>query len=196
MSKDDLLSRITVNPEICHGKPCIRGLRYPVEVILEYLAGGDTVEELLAQFPDLEREDVLACMEFSRRMLVAKKHSSGAFMKFLVDAHLPRGICTLLARHGHEAIHTLDLPDKNATSNALINQMSVDQQRVVVSKDADFFYSHLLQGRPWKLLLIRTGNISTRDLCSLLQAHLKAIEAALQIHTLVEIDRTTVTPLV
>jgi len=60
MSNKALLSRITVDPEICHGKPCIRGLRYPVETILEYLAGGDTIEDLLKAFPDLEREDILA----------------------------------------------------------------------------------------------------------------------------------------
>ncbi len=61
-----------MDPEICHGKPCIRGLRYPVEAMLEYLAGGDSVDDLLAQFPDLEREDILACLEFSRCMLAAK----------------------------------------------------------------------------------------------------------------------------
>ena len=72
MSNENLLSRITVDPEICHGKPCVRGLRYPVETILEYLAGGDSIEDLLEEFPDLEREDILACLEFSRRMLAAK----------------------------------------------------------------------------------------------------------------------------
>jgi uncharacterized protein (DUF433 family) len=72
MADESLLSRITVDPEICHGKPCIRGLRYPVETILEYLAGGDSVEILLPEFPDLERDDILACLEFSRQMLAAK----------------------------------------------------------------------------------------------------------------------------
>ena len=72
MADEALLSRITVDPEICHGKPCIRGLRYPVETILEYLAGGDSTETLLAEFPDLRREDILACLEFSRQMLAAK----------------------------------------------------------------------------------------------------------------------------
>ncbi len=72
MSRDNLLSRITVDPELCHGKPCIRGLRYPVESILEYLAGGDSVEQVLAEFPDLERDDILACLEFSRKMVAAK----------------------------------------------------------------------------------------------------------------------------
>ena len=51
---------------------CLRGLRYPVETILEYLAGGDSPDDLLAEFPDLEREDILACYEFSRQMLSAK----------------------------------------------------------------------------------------------------------------------------
>ena len=72
MSNESLLSRITVDPEICHGKPCIRGLRYPVETILEYLAGGDTIEDMLKEFPDLERDDILACHEFARWMLAAK----------------------------------------------------------------------------------------------------------------------------
>lgn len=72
MSLNNLLSRITVDPELCHGKPCIRGLRYPVESILEYLAGGDSVEQVLAEFPDLERDDIWACLEFSRKMLAVK----------------------------------------------------------------------------------------------------------------------------
>ena len=61
----ELLHRITIDPEICHGKPVIRGLRYPVESMLEYLAGGDSIEDLLAGFPDLEREDLLVCIQFA-----------------------------------------------------------------------------------------------------------------------------------
>ena len=115
-------------------------------------------------------------------------------MKFLVDAHLPRSLCALLAGHGHDALHTLDLPAGNATKDRIINQHSLGDERVVVAKDTDFFYSHLLQGRPWKLLLIKTGNISTRDLRALFERNLPAIEAALRRHTLVEIDRSAVTP--
>ena len=72
MSSDSLLTRITVDPEICHGKPCIRGLRYPVEAMLEYLAGGDTIDDLLADFSDLEREDLLACQAFAGRVLAVR----------------------------------------------------------------------------------------------------------------------------
>jgi len=60
-------SRIVIDPEICHGQPVIRGLRYPVETMLEYLAGGDSIDDLLEQFPDLEREDLLACLDFAAR---------------------------------------------------------------------------------------------------------------------------------
>ena len=60
------------DPEICHGKPTIRGLRYPVESILESLTAGDTFEELLAEFPDLEREDLQACLEFATQSLKLK----------------------------------------------------------------------------------------------------------------------------
>ena len=67
-----LAERITIDPEICHGKPCIRGLRYPVESMLEYLAGGDSFDDVLREFPDLEREDLLACMEFARQTLAAR----------------------------------------------------------------------------------------------------------------------------
>ena len=55
-------NRITIDPEICHGKPCIRGLRYPIETILELLSAGMTTEEILADYEDLEREDILAAL--------------------------------------------------------------------------------------------------------------------------------------
>jgi uncharacterized protein (DUF433 family) len=54
----NLLQRITYNPNICHGKPCIRGLRYPVELIIELLRAGMTVDGILADYDDLEREDI------------------------------------------------------------------------------------------------------------------------------------------
>jgi uncharacterized protein (DUF433 family) len=56
----ELPSRITIDPEICHGKPAIRHLRYPVESMLEYMAAGDSFEDLLEEFPDLERDDLQA----------------------------------------------------------------------------------------------------------------------------------------
>jgi uncharacterized protein (DUF433 family) len=60
-----LAERITIDPDICHGKPCIRGLRYPVETILELLSSGMTTDEILADYEDLEREDILAALSFA-----------------------------------------------------------------------------------------------------------------------------------
>jgi len=60
-----LLDRITLNPEIAHGKPTIRNKRYTVEGLLEYMAGGDSIEDLLKEFPDLEKEDLLACLQYA-----------------------------------------------------------------------------------------------------------------------------------
>jgi uncharacterized protein (DUF433 family) len=61
---DSLIDRITINPQVAHGKPTIRNKRYTVEGLLEYLAGGDSVEDLLKEFPDLEKEDFQACLQY------------------------------------------------------------------------------------------------------------------------------------
>jgi uncharacterized protein (DUF433 family) len=63
-----LLDRITTDPHICHGKPCIRGLRYPVTTMLDLLSSGMTTEEILADYPDLEREDLMAVLAYAARM--------------------------------------------------------------------------------------------------------------------------------
>ena len=65
---DALLSRITINPTSCHGKPCVRGLRYPVETLLELLSSGMTIDEILADYDDLERDDLLAVLAFAARL--------------------------------------------------------------------------------------------------------------------------------
>ena len=65
--------RITMDPAICHGKPCIRGMRYPVESVLEWLAGGMSMEEILADYEDLEREDILAALAYAARLTHIKR---------------------------------------------------------------------------------------------------------------------------
>jgi uncharacterized protein (DUF433 family) len=60
-----LLDRITINPNIAHGKPTVRNKRYTVEGLLEYLAAGDSVDDLLKEFPDLEKEDFQACVQYA-----------------------------------------------------------------------------------------------------------------------------------
>lgn len=69
---EHILERIIIDPEICHGRPTIRGLRYPVKNILELLASGMTVDELLEDYPDLEREDFLACLNYASKLVHVK----------------------------------------------------------------------------------------------------------------------------
>lgn len=69
---DLIINRITIDPLICHGKPTIRGIRYPVENILEYLAAGDSMEDVLREFPNLLHEDILACFDYATASMKLK----------------------------------------------------------------------------------------------------------------------------
>ncbi|MGH6820748.1 MAG: DUF433 domain-containing protein [Gammaproteobacteria bacterium] len=66
-------TRVTIDPDICHGRPCIRGLRYPVEVLLELLSSGMSIDEVLEDYKDLEREDILAALAFAARLAQVKR---------------------------------------------------------------------------------------------------------------------------
>lgn len=68
----DLLKRITINPEICHGKPSIRGLRYPVEMILQLMSSGMTIEEILEDYEDLEKDDIMATLLYASKLTEVK----------------------------------------------------------------------------------------------------------------------------
>ncbi len=70
---NDLLERITVDPQICHGKPVVRGLRYPVEILLALMSAGMTTDEILADYEDLEREDLLAVLSYATRLSQVKR---------------------------------------------------------------------------------------------------------------------------
>jgi len=72
MTREELLSRITINPNVCFGKPCIRGHRIWVSLILDFLAGGMTTQEILAEYPDLTAEDILACIAYGLDRPIAR----------------------------------------------------------------------------------------------------------------------------
>lgn len=69
MMSASLLQRITIHPEVCHGKPVIRDTRMMVESILEYIAGGDTIEDLLKEFTYIERDDILASIAYAAKVM-------------------------------------------------------------------------------------------------------------------------------
>ena len=70
---DPLLDRITIDPAVCHGKPCVRGLRYPVEMLLDLLSSGMTMDEILADYEDIERDDLLAAIAFAARLVRTRR---------------------------------------------------------------------------------------------------------------------------
>ena len=93
-------------------------------------------------------------------------------MKFLADAQLPRRLATHLQSLGHDILHTLDLPNGNKTTDTELNRLNLADQRVLITKNADFVNSFLLRGEPFKLLLVATGNIRNVELLALFDLHL------------------------
>ncbi|HBB97276.1 MAG TPA: hypothetical protein DC054_18010 [Blastocatellia bacterium] len=112
-------------------------------------------------------------------------------MKFLIDAQLPRRLVAQLRQTGLEAIHTLDLPDGNRTTDRTINELSIKEQYIVVTKDSDFVESFLLRREPWKLLLISTGNISNASLETLFSATIRRVVEGFDTFDFIEIERTS-----
>lgn len=114
-------------------------------------------------------------------------------MKFLVDAQLPRRMCSWLADGGHDALHTLDLPAGNRTPDeVLIEQADLDG-RVLVTKDDDFVQSRLVRGRPRLLWLIATGNVDNRALEAMVRNPMPQVERAFGSGGFVELGRDRLT---
>ena len=72
------LERITVNPEICHGKPCIRGMRWPIEVLLDMMLSEMTFDEILEDHPELEKQDLLACLAYAKLLVSGQTINTAA----------------------------------------------------------------------------------------------------------------------
>jgi len=113
-------------------------------------------------------------------------------MKFLVDAQLPLRLARLLQSAGYDTIHTKDLPQQNATTDAEVNAISIQQSRVVVTKDRDFFDSFLIRQQPYKLLLVTTGNITNAELEALFLNNLQQLAELFKQHSMIEISRDAI----
>lgn len=113
-------------------------------------------------------------------------------MKFLVDAQLPIGLARLLQEAGYDTIHTRELPQQNATPDSIINSLSLQEERVVITKDSDFVDSFLTVQQPYKLLLVTTGNIRNSELETLFAANLSLIVDLLSQNNYIELSRDSV----
>jgi predicted nuclease of predicted toxin-antitoxin system len=114
-------------------------------------------------------------------------------VRFLIDAQLPARLCGLLRDHGHDAIHAVDLPRGNRSTDAEITSHADSEDRVVITKDRDFRDSHLLGGRPRRLLAVLTGNITNTALLELFETNLTQLVAALDEVAFVELSPTSLT---
>ena len=113
-------------------------------------------------------------------------------MSVLVDAQLPRRLTHHLRAGGHDALHTLDLPHGNRTPDHQINELSLRERRVVITKDEDFVTSFLVARQPYKLLLVSTGNIRNAELEALFVPRIPMLASAFIDHSCVELTRTAV----
>jgi predicted nuclease of predicted toxin-antitoxin system len=113
-------------------------------------------------------------------------------MKFLVDAQLPVRLARVLQSAGCDTIHTKDLPQQNATPDSEINLLSIQESRIVVTKDRDFLDSFMINQQPHKLLLLTTGNINNNQLIDLFVNNLSQLEELFQQHSLIEMNRDTI----
>jgi predicted nuclease of predicted toxin-antitoxin system len=114
-------------------------------------------------------------------------------MRFIIDAQLPRRLAREIIALGGDAIHTLDLPQANRTADQDIAELASREGRVVITKDSDFVNSHLLTGKPPKLLHITTGNIPNEQLIRLIRLVWPQLQIMLSQGDYVELSRTSVT---
>ena len=113
-------------------------------------------------------------------------------MRFLVDAQLPRRLIHPLREAGHDAIHTLDLPEKNQTTDDAIGDLTLRDGLVLITKDADFVVDFVLRRRPYKLLLVSTGNINNDDLEDLFVSRIAELASLFETHDFIEMDRARI----
>ncbi len=109
-------------------------------------------------------------------------------MRFLIDANLPFKLAQSLKDKGYDVIHTDDLPNKERTKDYEIRKISIDQHRIIITKDSDFLDSHLINGVPSKLHLVTTGNIINNSLILLFDNYFETIVDLFNSYDLIELD--------
>jgi predicted nuclease of predicted toxin-antitoxin system len=110
-------------------------------------------------------------------------------MKFIVDAHLPKTLAYSLREKGFDVVHTSELLDGNDTTDTEINRLSIAENRIVISKDADFYDSFTAKKEPFKLLHVKTGNIKNTELIALFERNMELIIKHLDESSVVQISQ-------
>ena len=109
-------------------------------------------------------------------------------MRFLIDAQLPKQLSDFLNQSGYDSIHTLQLPNANRTSDKEVNEICLNENRVLITKDNDFLVSFYILDIPEKLIIVTTRNIRNQQLIQLFESHLDSIKKIITTNRLLEIS--------
>lgn len=101
-------------------------------------------------------------------------------MKFLIDAQLPQSLKNLFLDKGYDCIHTFDLELGNNTPDKIINKISTEEKRILITKDSDFFYSFIVKKEPYKLIFVKFGNTSKNELLNFFSERFSEIISKIQ----------------
>ncbi len=111
-------------------------------------------------------------------------------MKFIIDAHLPKSIAAFF--NEHDVLHTSELENGNRTKDKLINSLSVLEDRILITKDNDFYYSYVAAKKPVKLLLVKFGNMQLKELKNYFQRNAITILKLLEEHSFLVLEKDSV----
>jgi len=129
-------TRITVDPDIMHGKPCIKGTRISVELILNLLAGGMSEERILADYPDLTNEDIRACLQNASRLAQKNLGALERKVRFLADENISPRSVEFLRELGFDAVHVRDIGLKGKSSREIM-AYAIREKRTLVTLDRE-----------------------------------------------------------
>lgn len=113
-------------------------------------------------------------------------------MKFLIDAQLPRRLAIFMQELGYDAIHTLDLPNKNRTTDTEIIELSIKDSLIVISKDSDFYISFLQRAEPYKLIYLKVGNMTTDEIIIIFKNNFSLIKEQISENFIIEISNKNI----
>jgi predicted nuclease of predicted toxin-antitoxin system len=111
-------------------------------------------------------------------------------MKLIVDAHLPKSICEYF--YNCDCIHTQQLEKGNLTKDSLINKLSIKEHRIVITKDTDFYYSYIASRKPYKLVLVKLGNMRLGELKNYFKTNSEKILTILKNHSFIILEKNKI----
>ncbi len=106
-------------------------------------------------------------------------------MKFLLDAQLPPSLKQFFIDNGYDCIHTIDLEQGNDTADKVINKLSVTEQRILITKDSDFYDSFIVKKEPYKLIMVKLGNTSKQELIQFFKERFPEIIERIKVESMV-----------